>query len=90
MSKVIDMKKAHSMIMESVTTAFECVLDQIEEQCAVVADDTEYTAYWETLGDGKKFCSNCGGRPLYNSKGRIVYSDYCPHCGREMIDTEGE
>ena len=39
MNKTIDMGKAHAQIMDSFVTAFETVLDQIEEQCAV--DDFE-------------------------------------------------
>lgn len=35
MSKVIDMSKAHAQIMDSFITAFETVLEEIEEQCAV-------------------------------------------------------
>jgi len=35
MPKVIDMSKAHARIMDSFVTAFETVLDEIEEQCAV-------------------------------------------------------
>lgn len=37
MARVIDMSKAHAKIMDSFITAFENVLDQIEEQCAVDA-----------------------------------------------------
>lgn len=33
--RMVDMSKAHAQIMDSFITAFETVLDQIEEQCAV-------------------------------------------------------
>ena len=32
--KMIDMSKAHAQIMDSFITAFEAVLEQIEDQCA--------------------------------------------------------
>jgi hypothetical protein len=35
---MVDMSKAHAQIMDSFITAFETVLDQIEEQCAVEAE----------------------------------------------------
>lgn len=84
MSKMIDMKKAHGLIMDSVVTAFECVLDQIEEQCAVDVDDTKETYSWETAY-GQKFCGNCWESPLYDKKGEPVLSNYCPHCGKELV-----
>ena len=40
-------------------------------------------------------CSNCGGKPLYNSSNYQVLSRFCPWCGEymnpeleEMIDEE--
>ena len=83
MSKVIDMKKAHGLIMDSVVTAFECVLDQIEEQCSVEVGDNEEAASWVTA-HGQKLCGNCWESPLFDKKGNPVLSNYCPHCGKEM------
>lgn len=40
--RLVDMSKAHGLIMDSFATAFETVLDQIEDQCSVDVDVNEY------------------------------------------------
>ena len=45
MAKAIDMDKARPLIIDAVMTGFGIVLDQIEEQCAVVADNHTQTEY---------------------------------------------
>ncbi len=32
-------------------------------------------------------CAKCGGEALRDDRNRYVYSNHCPHCGREMINT---
>lgn len=46
MPKIVDMEKAHPLIMDSFVTAFEDVLDQIEEQCVV---EQGSNPYWERI-----------------------------------------
>ena len=33
-------------------------------------------------------CAKCGGEALRNDRNQYVYSSYCPHCGRQMTNSE--
>lgn len=55
MRKTVDMSKAHAQIMDSFVTAFEAVLDQIEEHCAADCyeqphDGNEVVSNWKVFG----------------------------------------
>ena len=65
---LVDMSKAHSQIMDSFITAFETVLDQIEEQCAVEVDEPKRTAY-----EGNEVVSNVD---VYGLEKSIIRSKY--------------
>ena len=90
MSKAIDIKKAHPLIMDSFITAFECVLDQIEEQCLIETkhDDTPEEAQWVNVAGCRTICNHCGEYPLFDYFGRQALSPFCPNCGFKMT-TEG-
>lgn len=54
MPKIVDMEKAHPLIMDSFITAFECVLDQIEEQCVVEQCNNPYWERIETIASRQR------------------------------------
>ncbi len=66
--KLVDMSKAHAQIMDSFVTAFETVLDQIEEQCAVEVDEPVQTEY-----KGNEVVSNVD---VYGLEKSIIRSKY--------------
>ena len=39
----------------------------------------KYRLYWYE-------CLHCEGKPLKDKDGEIVFSEYCPHCGKLMLN----
>ena len=35
-------------------------------------------------------CAKCGGEALRDSRNQYVYSAYCPHCGKQMLNAESQ
>lgn len=35
-------------------------------------------------------CVKCGGEALRDDRNRYVYSKFCPHCGRLMLNPNGQ
>lgn len=66
--RMVDMSKAHAQIMDSFITAFETVLDQIEEQCSVEVDNPIQAAY-----NGNEVVSNVD---VYGLEKSIIRSKY--------------
>ena len=90
--KIVDMSKAHVQIMDAFVTAFETVLEQIEEQCAIDQENIRHTGQWALVSEREDSaaeyeCTNCGQRLWNKDDGDHKWKKclrYCPNCGAKM------
>ena len=57
--------------------------EQSNRQSGRWATDEEDIYWGNSLK--RKYCTNCGKRPLYDKEKReFILTSYCPHCGAKM------
>ena len=84
-NKLIDMSKAHALIMDSFITAFEMVLEQIEEQCTIEPESLRPTALWEYVPEEDAWrCSNCHTVADTDGRWDRPMKKFCEECGAKM------
>lgn len=56
-----------------------------------IHEDKEETAMWERKENDISYwyeCSNCGEEAPKSQYGSTMFSNYCPECGRKMIEQD--